>query len=164
MKNFHTAPGQLKIVIIILAAFLLNSCDNWSVPKELIGNWKSNKIIATVRAEPVNHKYTVASDSTFITIKINKDKTVTGYIGFAEITGGMISENKGFLSPSKTGIAHIIDCGSIGKIFTNDPLDGKQIQIWLGSVKENEIEAELRNIDSSSDISIAGMKLKKVKD
>ena len=164
MKNFHTAPGQLKIVIMMLATFFLNSCDNWSVPKELIGNWKSNKFIATVRTEPVNHKFTVASDSTVISIKINKDNTVTGSIGFAEISGGIICMNEGLLPPSIKGIVQVIDCGPIGKIFTNDPLEVKQIQIWFGSMKENEIEAELRNTGSSSDVPIASLKLKKVKD
>lgn len=164
MKNYHSAPGYSQIVTIILTAILLISCNNWSVPKELTGNWKSGKFIATVRTETVNHKFTVASDSTVISIKINKDNTVTGSIGFAEISGGKICMNEGLLPPSIKGIVHLIDCGSIGKIFTSDPLESKQIQIWLGSMNEDEIEAELRNTGSSSDIPIASLKLKKVKD
>ncbi len=154
-----------KVLISFLMLLAAASCSSWKVQPELVGKWKTDKFIAVVRTEPTKFKFEVASDSTKISLSINGDNTVTGFIGTAEIKGGTIDQNKGIEPPLKKGISYVIDCGSVGKIFTNDPIDGKQIQLWLRPIKEDgTIEADMRLFQGYSVFPMATLTLKKVKD
>lgn len=145
----------LNMGILFLLSFLLQSCGQRSIPPELIGHWMTQKCIITVRTKPEgNWKFT--SDSARISFIINNDHTVNGFIGSAKFESGKIKLN--WLLPTKmTGIAFSLECGKIGKIFENDPLDLKEVEIWLAPLQDDIIDAELRQTEGRSLFPMAGM-------
>ena len=62
-----------------------------------------------------------------------------------------------------SGIAFTIKCGSIGKIFENDPLDLKDVELWLSPLK-GSISGELRYTQGASHFPMAGFRLTKKED
>ncbi len=143
---------------IVLSAFFLSSCGDWTLPPELVGEWKSDKILITVNAK-VEKEWVYISDTASITIKINSDHSVSGTIGAASFANGVIKKNRG--NPEKTGCAQIIKCGSIGKIFPDDPLSNKDVQLWLAPMEGNRIDTELRYTQGMAQFPMAGMLLMK---
>jgi hypothetical protein len=115
----------------------------------------------TVRTEPKWMKFEFTSDIAFIKLTIDSNKKASGFIGSAEFINGKIKKNGG--DPDKTGVAYIIQCGSIGKIFSNDPLDNKKVEIWLSPLK-GDMHAELRFTDGMAQFPMADLTLRKVKD
>jgi hypothetical protein len=105
-------------------------------------------------------KFEFTSDIAFVKLTIDSNKTASGFIGLAEFKNGKIKKNGG--NPEKTGVAYIIQCGSIGKIFSNDPLNNKKVEIWLGPLK-GEMHAELRFTEGGAMFPMADLTLRKVK-
>ena len=144
---------------IVLIAFFLSSCGDWTIPPELVGEWKSKKkLLITVRTK-VEKEWIFTSDTATITIKINSDHSVSGSIGAASFENGVIIKNRG--NPERTGLATIIKCGSIGKIFQNDPMSNKDVQLWLAPMEGNRIDTELRLTEGMAQFPMAGMLLMK---
>ena len=144
---------------IVLTAFFLSSCGDWTLPPELVGEWKSDKILITVRAK-VEKEWIFTSDTASITIIINSDHSVSGNIGTASFAKGVIIKNRG--NPETTGCAQVIKCGSIGTIFPDDPLSNKDVQLWLAPMEGNRIDTELRYTQGMAQFPMAGMLLMKV--
>ncbi len=143
---------------IVLSAFFLSSCGDWTLPPELVGEWKSDKILITVRTK-VEKEWVFTSDTTIITIIINSDHSVSGAIGAASFAKGVIIKNRG--NPETTGCAQVIKCGSIGKIFPDDPLSNKDVQLWLAPMEGDRIDTELRYTEGMAQFPMAGMLLMK---
>jgi len=139
---------------IVLSTFFLSSCGDWTLPPELVGNWKSEKVLITVRTK-VEKEWVFISDTASIILVINSDHSVRGTIGAASFEDGVIKKNRG--NPETTGCAQIIKCGSIGKIFANDPLSDKDVQLWLAPMEENRIDTELRYTEGMAHFPMAGM-------
>jgi hypothetical protein len=94
---------------------------------------------------------------------INDDKTVCGYIGSAAFEQGILLKNPDL--PWETGVEYIVQCGRIGKIFDNDPLDAKEVEIWLGPINGNgRIRAEIRYTEGGAAFPMAGILFVKTKD
>ena len=143
---------------IVQSAFFLSSCGDWTLPPELVGGWKSDKILITVRTK-VEKEWVFISDTASITIVINSDHSVRGTIGAASFEDGVIKKNRG--NPETTGCAQIIKCGSIGTIFPDDPLSNKNVQLWLAPMEGNRIDTELRYTEGMNQFPMAGMILMK---
>jgi hypothetical protein len=143
---------------IVLTAFFLSACGDWTLPPELVGEWKSVKILITVNAK-VEKEWVYISDTATITIKINSDHSVSGTIGAASFENGVIIKNRG--NPETTGCAQVIKCGPIGTIFPDDPLSNKDVQLWLSPMEGNGIDTELRYTQGMSQFPMAGMFLMK---
>lgn len=142
--------------ILVLLTFFLHSCGQKNFPSEIVGQWKSNKIQVTVRTQDENRKFEFTSDSAIITLKINNDHTVDGSIGSAKIENGRIKTN--WLLPIKmSGLAFTVEFGKIGKIFENDPLDSKEVELWLGPIIKGTIDGELRYTEGPANFPMAGM-------
>ena len=61
-----------------------------------------------------------------------------------------------------SGIAFTIECDKIGKIFENDPLDLKEVELWLSPGPVNDsIGGELRYTQSINYFPMAGFVLTK---
>ena len=163
MKNIFTLNSLIMgILIPVLFVFLLCSCNKWMVPPEYVGEWKTKKSNITVRTEPQVMKFKFTSDSALVSVKINSDKTVSGIIGSAEFVNGKLKKNWG-LPPSVTGVSYIVECGSVGKLFPNDPVTGKEVELWLSPLKGNDVmEAELRLTQHKAVFPMAGMLFTKV--
>jgi len=160
--NMKNHINNLKrILFILLSTFCLYSCriHEWAVPTELVGQWKSNTTKITVRTEPKWMKFEFTSDISFLKMTIDSNKTASGFIGLAEFKNGEIKKNEG--NPERTGVAYIIKCGSIGKIFSKDPLDYKKVEIWLSPVK-GDMHAELRYTEGNSQFPMADLIFRKV--
>lgn len=125
-----------------MITFVLQSCEKRSIPSELAGNWKTGTYEITVRYESDQGGFQFTSDTAIVKLRIDDYNIASGFIGSAEFEDARIKINKG--NPDITGIAYIVKCGLIGKIFDKDPLENKEIEIWLGPLKGNTIDAELR--------------------
>ena len=132
----------LNAGFLILMTVLLLSCGQRTIPQELIGHWKTDNIPITVRTNPEKGKFEFTTDSAIITLTINSDYSASGSIGLAEFENRKTKTNW-MLPTSMTGCAFTIECGSIGKIFEIDPLDSKEVELWLGPL-DGYIEGELR--------------------
>jgi hypothetical protein len=142
MKKDTIAKNNIGIVLIVFGCIILNSCGPKTIDEDIIGEWKSKKHKITVRIKDDRKKFKFSSDSTYTTLIINEDKTVSGNIGSAEIENGRITPN--WLLPSEMTLnAYTIKCNLIGKIFENDPLETKDVQFWIGP-KFHETNWELR--------------------
>lgn len=168
MKKSNNAIMKNRIFyhpffIFLLSVFCFCSCrsNKWILPKELIGQWKSDTTAITVRTEPTWMRFTFTKDSSYALIMINNNKTASGIIGNATFQNGKIIKNSG--NPNKTGVAYIIRCGSIGKIFSNDPLEKKEVEIWLSPLKGRNLHAELRYTEGLSLFPMADLTFRKVK-
>ena len=164
MKKLGQNVKRANFFAILIYGFLFVSCSSskeWSVPVELAKQWKSQKSKITVRTEPKWMKFEFISDSAAVSIKINENKTVSGSIGMANFENGILEKNSG--NPEKTGIAYIVKCGKIGKIFEKDPLASKEIEIWLCPIKTN-MEAEIRYTEKGSKFPMAGVVFEEVKE
>ncbi|MCX6275651.1 MAG: hypothetical protein NTV09_10645 [Bacteroidetes bacterium] len=142
MKIWLFRNSNLRTISIILFLGTITSCSTikWEVPSAYVGQWNTGEQKITVRTHPKGG-YQFTSDSARLTIEINGDKKVSGRIGLAEFDQGILERNTG--NPDITGVAYIIKCGRIGKIFENDPLETKEVEIWLSPVEE-KMKAELR--------------------
>ena len=161
MKTTLFKYWRLIVWPVILTTFSLYSCADWTLPPELVGDWKSGELQITVRTK-AEKEWIFTSDSAMIAITINSDHSVTGTIGAAAFENGVIKKNRG--NPDVTGCAQIIECGSIGKIFNDDPLNAKEVELWLGPLEGNMIVTELRYTEGWAQFPMAGMLLMKVDD
>lgn len=146
---------------IFLSAFFLSSCGQWTVPPELVGEWKSGETQITVRTK-VDKEWVFTSETAAISIQIHSDHSVSGSIGMAAFENGEIFKNRG--NPETTGCAQVIKCGSIGKIFPDDPLSDKDVQLWLAPMEDNRIDTELRYTEGMNQFPMAGFLLLKTND
>jgi len=146
---------------MVLLAFFLVSCGNWTVPAELVGEWKSGETQITVRTK-VEKEWVFTSGPATIVLTIHSDQSVSGTIGTAAFENGVILKNRG--NPETTGCAQVIKCGSIGKIFPDDPLSSKEVQLWLAPMEGNSIDTELRYTEGMAHFPMAGFLLTKVDD
>jgi len=136
----------------------ISSCSSWTVPAKYSGDWVSGKIVVTVRTSPKFMKFNFTSDTAIFTLKINNNKTVSGKIGNAAFINGKLHKNYG------SGIDYTIECGSIGKIYDKDPVEKKEVEIWLLTMKSNDsLEAELRLVENFSGFPMAGIMFKRLK-
>lgn len=152
---------KLKIIMFCITLTLF-SCKQWNVPNELIGEWKSTPSEITVRIKDENGNYKFIKDSANLSIQIYQNNKVNGKIGNAIFDNAQIVKNAG-LPPSVTGIAYIIKDIEINKIFKNDPLDKKSIELWLSPLKGNTLEVELRYTSNFSHFPMSGFTLTKNK-
>jgi hypothetical protein len=142
MKDKYCNYQIMNSGIFVILIFLLHSCGQTNIPPELAGHWTTQKLRISVRTKPEGN-WQFTADSAIIKLNINKDHTADGNIGSAKFENAKIKTN--WLLPTKmTGIAFSIECGKIGKIFENDPLDLKEVELWLAPLKGTTIEAELR--------------------
>ncbi len=152
---------NLLFFIFTVSVFCICSCGTpkWTLPLELAGQWKSDVTTITVRTEPKWMKFKFTADSSDAFISINENKFASGFIGDAAFTNGKIIKNGG--NPNKTGVAYIIQCGSIGKIFPNDPIEKKEVEIWLSPLN-GDLHAELRYTEGMSLFPMADLTFRKV--
>lgn len=147
----------------LLALLLFCGCNRWTVPNEYLGHWKSDKTKITVRTEPQLMKFEFVSDSADVSIEIGANKQVTGRIGDATFVSGVLKKNWG-LPSSITGISYIVECGTIGSIYSKDPLKSKHVELWLSPIKmQGSMEAELRFTDKQAQFPMAGVVFKQNK-
>lgn len=150
-------PKLLFFVTAVTALFSSCKTTNWELPAEYIGTWKSAKLPVIVRTYAFGDGFSFTKDSAVFNFTINKNKTASGYIGNASFNNAKIKKN--LADTDLSGIAYIIECGKIDKIFPGDPLSKKEVELWLIPVKNNFLEAELRYTEGMAVFPMAGVKL-----
>ncbi|MCX6187717.1 MAG: hypothetical protein NTU43_12115 [Bacteroidetes bacterium] len=69
----------------------------------------------------------------------SKNSITVSNLGTAIFVNGKIKNNYG------SDVAYIVECGTIGKIYTKDPLEKKEVELWLLTMNDNDsLKAELR--------------------
>ena len=159
--TFHYISSMKKSIILlsICIATFTGCKTNWELPNEYVGNWTSAKQAIIVRTYAFGDGFTFTKDSAVVKITIDKNKTASGSIGDASFNHANIKRNK--VNTDLAGIAYIIECGDIGKIYTGDPLAKKEVQLWLLPIKNGSLEAELRYTEGWAVFPMAGLKLLK---
>jgi hypothetical protein len=139
----------LAFTLCIAATILLFNNRSYAlewfkISKEYLGTWSAATSEITVRTEPQRWHFLFTKGKADFSMTINADKTVSGHIGNARFENAILEKNWG-LPSSWTGIIYIIKCGSIGKIFDDDPLDSKEVEIWVCPIKKvGTMEVEIR--------------------
>lgn len=160
MKSLYFTRPNLFFILFAICVLCSCSTQKSAIPPELIGEWKSDMTNITVRTELKWMKFEFTSDITSVDLTIDSNKTAHGFIGSAEFNNGKIRKNGG--NPDRTGVAYIVQCGQVGKIFSNDPLGKKEVEIWLGPIK-GEMHAELRYTEGMAQFPMADIIFRKVR-
>lgn len=137
MRRFNRISLVLSMVLLSCETQLKYLTDT------LIGSWKSEKDLVKVRARDTAHsKFIFTTDSIYLDFKL--PKTITRLIDSGGFKSKTIFQNQG--SPhSVSDISYIISCGNVTKLFANDPLKFKYIELWLMSqTHPDTLHAELR--------------------
>lgn len=163
MKQYNlsrTFYNGLKLLVFSLSVC---SCANtkWHIQEEYLGTWRTEKTKITVRTEPKFMKFEFQSDSAVFELQIHPDQTASGSLGQAKFERVPIKYNGGLIPVSVKGIIYIIECGSVGKLYPNDPLDKKELELWILPMKDGNIEAELRFRQGGSKFPMAGLVFKR---
>jgi len=165
MMNLKSKLFFSDIWLCFLAAlFFSSSCSSskWIVPPEYIGEWETGMGKITVRTKLKHEPFHYTSGIAAARIRMNNDKTVTGQIGLAEFTNARLKRNPGL--PWETGVEYIIECGRIGKIFENDPLDLKEVEIWFSPINlQGGSNSSLRYTEGLAQFPMARLLFRKVK-
>ena len=133
--------------IFLVLSMMLQSCEIQLkyLPDTLIGSWKSERALVNVRDRDTLHsKFRFTSDSIYIQLDFKLPKTITGLIGLGSFKTETIFQNQG-LPHRVSGISYIVSCGNVTKLFANDPLNAKFIELWLmPQTHPDTLHAELR--------------------
>lgn len=146
-----------SIVVLYLFLIVSSSCGptSFNVPPDLIGIWKSDSQKLTIRNKTEQGQYVFFSDTLSLSLEINSEKQVSGYIGTERFNQGTIRKNIG-LPPNISGVAYVVECGSLGKLFESDPISKKSLELWIEPMKEkNKMTAELRYKDGEESFPMA---------
>ncbi|MFC2090391.1 hypothetical protein ACFLT1_06400 [Bacteroidota bacterium] len=139
MKAFNTFLMLLFIAGIILPC----SCEK-EVSEEFVGTWETDLVRIEIPMEEVDGSEDIVVDSVVIGLQISTDKTASGYIGMASFTDVHVRKNPG--DAESKGIAYILICKDLGKIFPGDPLETKRIDINLKPIHDNTMGSEINYI------------------
>jgi len=146
-------------ITILVSSWLLTSCATNNLPDAYVGHWSATNKKITVRTVTNGMKFEFTTDTASISLTLNQNNTASGTIGNAKFENATIIKNRG-LPPSITGVAYIIKCGKIGKIFNEDPLDNKEVELWLSPITPDSLlNTELRYTSGLSVFPMAGFKL-----
>ena len=133
--------------IFLVLSMMLQSCETQLkyLPDTLIGSWKSERALVNVRDRDTLHsKFRFTSDSIYIQLDFKLPKTITGLIGLGSFKTETIFQNQG-IPHRVSGISYIVSCGNVTKLFANDPLNAKFIELWLmPQTHPDTLHAELR--------------------
>jgi hypothetical protein len=148
-------------ILFFVIELLGCSTSHWSVPDNLQGNWFAEKTKVTVRTSKSFGSYQFTSDSVAVSLTIHDDNTESGNIGNALLSHVPIKENNP-LPGAQTTVCCIVKCGEIGKIFATDPLNKKEVELWLiPTPDKNKLEAELRYTEGLAVFPMASIMLSK---
>ena len=133
----------LSIMLYVLCSF---SPATTTIPPAYTGEWYNDSTTLTVRVHAKGLKYCFVKGRVAIRVKITSDGTATGVTGDAKFTQATVVKNKG--NEAITGIAYKVKCGMLGKMFHDDPLESKPVELWLKPVKKDGVlVAEIRQKD-----------------
>jgi hypothetical protein len=118
--------------------------SKFKIRPQYVGTWISPVSDVTVRTEPMKRHYAFTKGKADFELTIHGNGTASGHIGNAKFENAKLEKNWG-LPYSWTGIIYVAECGKIGKIFDADPVEEKEVELWIGLIKsDGTMEVELR--------------------
>lgn len=148
----------MKQAATLLLLLIALSCSKKELPEGYEGTWISDLTEITVRVEPKAGQYEFITGKGLITVTIHEDKTADGEIGQATFSNAEIILP---VFTSQTGGTHLrIKCGAIGQIFPADPLESKEVEIWMGPIEET-CDSEMRYTENMADFPMASISFSK---
>ena len=131
---------KMPLVHLCILGILCTSCYK-EVSEEFVGNWETDLIRVEIPLKEVDGSEDLVFDSVSMGLLISADKTASGYIGMASFTDVRVMKNTG--DAENKGLAYVVKCGELGKIFPNDPVVSKKIEIWLKPVEGSTMGTEI---------------------
>ena len=133
-----------KLILISITIILTSFTSSQdSLPLSYLGKWKSENTKITVRKKTGWLHYDFIQGYIPVEVEIHNNMTASGKIGLVRFENARIQRNQG--NPEKTGIAYILQCGTVGKLFPSDPTEKKTIELWIKPMKsETLLFAEVR--------------------
>lgn len=150
MKEFRS----ISLLLLFTGFLSLISCNKEDI-ENYTGKWEAEPSEITVRTKNSSGDYLFTHDSAAAGLEIFSDNTASGFIGTATFDHAKVKKNSG--NPETTGLAFQIECGKIGKIFPDDPLDSKEVEIWLCPVEGDRMDSELRYTEGRAHFPMAGL-------
>jgi hypothetical protein len=131
MKLLNT-PKTGTILIstaVMMIAFLLSSCDGWTLPKELIGRWSSRQEI-TVRYKTGFFAYRFEKATVDIIATVDDSGKIEGTVGGAKLIDCVVTQNRGWFGKTFHLATDYIARGKLsGSIFPADTIAEKEISM-----------------------------------
>ena len=150
MKGFRSNYSP----ILFAGLVSLISCNKEDI-ENYTGKWEAAETEITVRTEDSGGNHLFTHESAAAGIEIFSDNTASGFIGTATFDHAKVKKNSG--NPETTGLAFQVECGKIGKIFPDDPLDSKEVEIWLCPLENDRMDSELRYTEGRAHFPMAGL-------
>lgn len=146
-----TPKLKLLSTLLVLASITglgAFTCTKQTIPeKEYVGTWTNNNNKLNVRTKTGVMNYQFTPISIPITLSINEHGLVNGNVGDVRINNINLNKNSG--NSAKTGIIYSIRCGQVGKLSANDPLDKKEIELWVKPLTaDKKLHVEVRQMHS----------------
>ena len=144
----------------IVPILIIGGCrTSHELPLSLTKHKKNVSVSITVRTHEFN-EYQFVKDTVEFEISFenqNNSPVAKGQIGMATFEQCPVRYNQGILPPSITGIEWIVSCERMGKLFAQDPLENKQMEIWVSPEDENgQRSFEIRYTDGMAKFPMAG--------
>ena len=141
------------LLIIPMLIFLSCSAPEKvvEIPDELMGSWSSSEIKITVRDKNDSSGYKFYPGKGSIVLNFDKDEAISGSIGAYQFTDGALTK----------GTIYKVVCDSAGTLFDGDPVQAKEISLWLHKISSNSIEGEIRLTENGQKFPMSSFNLTK---
>lgn len=136
--------------MLLLAGLILPSSCYKEVPEEFVGTWETELTLVEVPLEKEDGSEDIYTDSVFMGLQISANKLASGYIGIASFTDVPVKKNPG--DAESKGIAYIVKCGDLGRLFPGDPLETKEIEINLKPTQGTIMGSEINYISKWAEL------------
>lgn len=153
----HKSKFLFIAMLVVLSAM---SCNKWEVEPGFTGSWESDIQQITVQFEPQPKKYDIIEGYAALSLTIYEDKTVDGVLGETSFSGATLAKRA--VSSAIKGANYTVKCGTIGKIFENDPLSSKEVEIELNIGDGGKLEAALWYTENGADFPMGTFLLTKL--
>jgi len=150
MKEFRC----IFSLMLVSGLISLISCNREEI-ENYTGQWEAALSEITVRTKDSGGDWIFTHGSATASLEIFSDNTASGNIGTATFDHATVKKNSG--NPETTGLAFKVECGKIGKIFPDDPLDSKEVEIWLCPIENDRMDSELRYTEGRAHFPMAGL-------
>jgi hypothetical protein len=133
----------LPLLILMVGLIIPSSCYT-EVPEEYVGTWETELTLVEIPLIKEDGSEDIYTDSVVMGLQIFANKVASGYIGLAGFEDVPVKKNPG--DAESKGIAYIVKCGDLGKLFPHDPLEKKEIEINLSPIHGGTMGSEINYI------------------
>jgi hypothetical protein len=116
-------------IFLVLSGLILNACKQGELPEYIIGNWEGTESVSTRYLDNSN-QFIFVNDSLPVSMTIQNNRIVTGYIGNVKFIKCIVRNNNGWLGKKfHIGTETVIDGFLSGKFNIHDKYQVKIIKM-----------------------------------